>query len=181
MLDAQRIGVAGHLETGFRTVRLHVRAQVVEDRGQIGKHAHDGRPAEASRQITILAVRRATLGQMELPVRRRRDRLQPERPRRCGNDRQGRFAEAVGFALVRAAHAGEPVGGQFLHGQVQRFHAVADRTAMGFGQGGRGKYNPARHPAAGGTTLPCHHRYCALCLGEFVKEISRHVYICRYA
>ena len=86
MLDAERVGIAGDLErcafvaaiARFRShlARSQERRQTVQDLRQIGVHACDGRPAERSRKIAVLAMRRTSLGDVELPVGAWRNGLQ---------------------------------------------------------------------------------------------------------
>src|SRR4051794_41331259 len=106
VLDAEGVRVAGRLEgralvaapgraTGDRT-GAHVRVEAGEDLVEIGVDAGDRRTGEGPGEVAVLAVRRAALGEVETPVGRRRDRLEPAGGRGGGRDGGGGFWQGGG-------------------------------------------------------------------------------------
>ncbi len=85
MFDPERVGVAGGFERctfsgsvarlGGHLALAGIRPKTFQYLRQIGVSTCDGRTAQRSRKITVLAVRRAALRDVELPVSRRWNRL----------------------------------------------------------------------------------------------------------
>ncbi len=121
VLNAEGVGVAGGFEggsfvgaVGERDVTLalaDVGAQVFEDLGQVGVGAGDGWSGERAGEVAVLAVRRAALRQVELPVGRGRYGLQLTLTRGRDDDGEGGLGVGVALAGSVGVEAGEAVAG----------------------------------------------------------------------
>ncbi len=123
MLDAERVGVAGRLEGrplggalgrgGCDAAAPDIVGQSAEDLVDIGIDARDRRPRERAGEVAILAMRRAAFGEVEAPIGRGRDRLEPSLGGRSHDHGQGRFRQTViGRAALAGREADEPVVGE---------------------------------------------------------------------
>ena len=93
-------------------------------------------------------MRRAALGEVEAPVGRGRDRLQPALRRRGDDDGERRLGRAIGGARVGLDATGQPIAAQLDDLGAERGGTLGDRTTPRQRGRGAGEKDPPRTPQA---------------------------------